>query len=190
VCQCGRKDERSTFDGEHDCGFEQACDVFGIGGAEWRWDRGLNGGEPDDDYRLRIVEGGWGVEAEVEGVAVGEGDGGDVLIFGGVEGAGDADEVHDGADVGAIVSAAGEAGVARLIDEVGVGAVVECIGDGLAVAIVEEGLVSGLGEAGRLCVDGALEAVGVGFEVEGSGEEVGVFGEPLGVVGRDATDGG
>ena len=49
------------------------------------------------------------------------------------------------------------------------------------MAIVEEGLVSGLGETGRLCVDGSFEAVGVGFEIEGSGEEVGVFGEPLGV---------
>ena len=137
-----------------------------------------------------IVEGGWGVEAEVEGVAVGEGDGGDVLVFGGVEGAGDADEVDDGADVGAVVSSAGEPGVAGLVDEVGVGSVVECVGDGLAVAVVEEGLVSGLGEAGGLRVDGALEAVAVGLEIEGAGEEVGVVGESFGVVGWDAADGG
>ncbi len=62
--------------------------------------------------------------------------------------------------------------------------------DGLAVAVVEEGLVAGLGEAGGLGVDGTLEAVAVGLEVEGAGEEVGVFGERLGIVGRDAADGG
>ena len=64
------------------------------------------------------------------------------------------------------------------------------VGDGLAVAVVEQGLGAGLGEAGELGIDGALEAVGVGLEVEGAGEEVGVFGESLGVGGRDAADGG
>ena len=57
-----------------------------------------------------------------------------------------------------------------------------------AVAVVEEGLGAGLGEAVGLDVDGFLEAVAVGLEVEGAGEEVGVLGEGLGVVGRDAAD--
>ena len=52
-------------------------------------------------------------------------------------------------------------------------------GDGLAVAVVEQGLVAGLGEAVGLEVEGLLEAVLVGFEVEGAGEEVGVVDERL-----------
>ena len=136
------------------------------------------------------MEGGRGVEAEVEGLAGGEGDGGDVLVFCGVEAAHDADEIDDGADVGAVDAGAGESGVAGLVDEVGVGAVGECGGDGVAVAVIEEGLGAGLGEAGGLGVDGVLEAVAVGLEVEGAGEEVGVLGEGFGVVGGDAADGG
>ncbi len=133
------------------------------------------------------MEGGRGVEAEVEGFAVGEGDGGDVLVLGGVEAAHDADEIDDGADVSAVEAAAADAGVGGLVDEVGAGSVAESFGDGLAVAVVEEGLAAGLGEAVGLGVDGLLEAVAVGLEVEGAGEEVGVFGEGLGVVGRDAA---
>ena len=56
------------------------------------------------------------------------------------------------------------------------------------MAVVEEGLGPGLGEAGGLDVEGFLEAVAVGLEVEGAGEHVGVLGEGLGVVGRDAAD--
>ncbi len=176
MCQRGREDEGRAFDGEDYRRFEQAGDFFGVGRTERRGDGGLDGGQADDDDRLGIVEGGRGVEAEVKGVAVGEGDGGDVLIFGGVEAAGDANEVHDGADVGAIVSPACKPGVACLVDEVGVGSVVQCVGDRLTMTVVEEGLVAGLGEAGGLRVDWSLEAVAVGLEVEGAGEEVGVFG--------------
>ncbi len=133
------------------------------------------------------MEGGRGVEAEVEGFAAGEGDGGDVLVLGGVEAAHDADEVDDGADVGAVEAGAADGGVGGLVDEVGAGAVAEAFGDGLAVAVVEEGLGAGLGEAVGLSVNGLLEAVAVGLEVESAGEEVGVLGEALGVVGWDAT---
>ncbi len=56
------------------------------------------------------------------------------------------------------------------------------------MAVVEEGLVAGLGEAVGLGVEGLLEAVAVGFEVEGAGEEVGVLGESFGVVGWNAVD--
>ncbi len=86
--------------------------------------------------------------------ALGEGDGGDVLVLGGVEAAHDADEVDDGSDVGAVDACSCESGVAGLIDEVGAGAVGESVDYGLAVAVVEEGLGSGLGEAGGLGVDG------------------------------------
>ena len=54
---------------------------------------------------------------------LGKGDGGNVLVLGGVEVAHDADEIDDGADVGAIDAAAAEPGVAGLVDEVGVGTV-------------------------------------------------------------------
>ena len=74
----------------------------------------LNGGQADDDDGFGIVEGGRGVEAEVEGFAAGEGDGGDVLVVGGVEAAHDADEVDDGTDVGAVEAAADHGGVAGL----------------------------------------------------------------------------
>ena len=187
VGEGGGEDEGGAFDGKDDGGLEEAGDGFGVGGAQRRGHGGLDGGQADDDDGFGIVEGGRGVEAEVEGFAAGEGDGGDVLVLGGVEAAHDADEVDDGADVGAVEAATADAGVAGLVDEVGAGSVAEGFSDGLAVAVVEEGLVAGLGEAVGLGVDGLLEAVAVGLEVEGAGEEVGVLGEGLGVVGWDAA---
>jgi len=146
--------------------------VGGLGGAERRWDGCLDGGEADDEDGFGVVEGGWGVEAEVHGLGLRKGDCGDVLVLGGVEGRGDADEVDDGSDVGGIDSGTEELGLAGGVNEVGVGAVRESGDDGLAMAVVEEGLGADLGEAGELGVDGLLEAVGVGLEGEGAGEEV------------------
>ena len=119
-----------------------------------------------------------------------EGDGGNVLVFGGVEAAHDANQVDDSADIGAIETCAANAGVAGLVDKVGVGPTAEHGDDGLAVAVVEEGLVAGLGEAGGLGIGRTFEAVAIGLEVEGAGEEVRVFGERLRIVGWNATDGG
>ncbi|MCU1252807.1 MAG: hypothetical protein JWQ49_5836, partial [Edaphobacter sp.] len=56
------------------------------------------------------------------------------------------------------------------------------------MAVIEEGLAAGLGEAVGLGVEGLLEAVTVGLEVEGAGEQVGVLGEGLGVVRWDKAD--
>ena len=109
VGEGGGEDERSAFDGEDDGGLEEAGDGVGVGGAQRRRDGGLDGRQADDDDGFGIVEGGRGVEAEVEGFAVGEGDGGDVLVLGGVEAAHEADEVDDGADVGAVEAGAGHA---------------------------------------------------------------------------------
>ncbi len=188
VGEGGGEDQGRAFNWKGDAGFEEAGDGGGVGGTEGRRDGGLDGGEADDDDGFGVVEGGRGVEAQVEGVSGGEGDGGDVLVFGGVETAHEADEVDDGADVGGVHAGTHHLGVAGLVDEVGTGAVSDCCGDGGAVAVVEEGLGSGLGEAGGLGVDGFFEAVAVGLEVEGAGEEVRVLGEGLGVVWRDATD--
>jgi hypothetical protein len=55
-----------------------------------------------------------GVEAQVELFVLGKGDGGNVLVLGGVQAAGEANQVDDGADVGAVEAAAGHAGVAGL----------------------------------------------------------------------------
>jgi len=184
----GGEDERSSFDWQDYGWLEEAGDFFGIGRAQGRRNVRLDGREADDDDGFGIVEGGRGVEAEVEGLAAGEGDGGNVLIFGDVKATHDADNVDDGADVGAVNSCAADLGVAGLIDEVGVGSVGEGVGDSLAVAIVEQALVAGLSETAGLGVEGLLEAIAVGLEVEGAGEEVGVVGEGLGVVGRNAAD--
>ncbi|MCU1252806.1 MAG: hypothetical protein JWQ49_5835 [Edaphobacter sp.] len=100
--ETGGEDEWGAFDRQDDGGLEEAGDDLGVGGAQGRRNGGLDGGQADDDDRLGIVERGRGVEAEVEGFAVGEGDGGDVLVFGGVKAAHDADEVDDGADVGRV----------------------------------------------------------------------------------------
>ena len=188
VGEASGEDEGRAFNEKDDGGFEEAGDGFGVGRAQGRRDRCLNGGKADDDDGFWIVERGWRVQAEVEGFAVGEGDGGDVLILGGVEAAHEADEVDDRADVGAIEAGAAEGGVTGLVDEVGAGSVAEGFSDGLAVAVVQQGLVAGLGEAGGLGIDGLLEAVGVGLEVESAGEKVGVLGEGFGVVGRDTAD--
>ena len=187
VGEAGGEDEGCAFDGQDDGGFEEAGDDFGIGGAEGRGHCDLDGGQADDDDGLGIVEGGRGVEAEVEGFAVRECDSGDVLVFGGVETAHDADEIDNSAHVSGVEAAAANTGVGGLVDEVGTGSVADSFGDGLAVAVVEEGLAAGLGEAVGLGVDGFLEAVAVRLEVEGAGEEVGVLGEGLGVVGGDAA---
>jgi len=163
VCEGGGKDQRGAFDGEHDGGFEEAGDVFGVGGTQRWWNGGLYRGETDDQDRLGVVEGGWRVEAQVKGLLLREGDGRDVLVLGGVQVAHDADEVDDGADIGGVEATTGEVSAAGGVDEVGVGAAGEGGDDGLAVAVVEQGLRAGLGEAGELDVDGLFEAVWVGL---------------------------
>ena len=173
----GGEDEGCAVDGEHHAGVEQAGDVVWLGGAQGREDGLLDGGQTDDDDRLGVVEGGRGVEAEIEAGFGGKGDGGNVLVLGGVDGAGQADEIYDGSDIGGVASGSGELGVGGLVDEIGAGAAGECVDDAFAVAIIEQRLGSGLGEAVELLFEGALEAVGVGLQVEGAGEEVGVLGE-------------
>ena len=185
VGEAGGVDQRGAVEAEDELGLEHAGDVLGVGGAQGRRGGGLDGGQADDDDGLGVVEGGRGVEAEVELLLVGEGDGGDVLVLGGVEAAGEADEVDDGADVGAVEATAGGLGVAGGVDEVAGGSVAEAVGDALAVAVVEQHLVAALGEAVVLLVDGLLEAVVVGLEGEGAGEQGGVVGEGLGVTGGD-----
>ena len=184
VREGGGEDEGRAFDGKDDRGLEEAGDGIGIGRAQGWWHGGLNGRQPDHDDRFGIVERGWGVEPEVECFVAGKGDGGNVLVFGGVEAAHDADEINDRAHVGAVEPSAADGGVGGLVDEIGAGTVAKGVGDGLAVAVVKQHLVAGLGEAGGLCVDGLLEAVEVGLEIESAGEEFGVLGERLWVVGR------
>jgi hypothetical protein len=184
----GGEDQGGSFYREDDGGLEQAGDFLEVGGAQRRGDRGLDGGEADDDDGFGVVEGGGRVEAEVESFAVREGDGWDVLILGGVEATHEADKIDDGADVSTVDARASHLGIAGLVDEVGAGSVGEGFSDGLAVAVVEEGLVAGLSEAVGLGVEGLLEAVAVGFEVESAGQEVGVLGESFGVVGWNAVD--
>ena len=138
VGEGGGEDERRAVDGEDHPGIEEAGGVVGFGGTKRGEDGLLDGREADDDDGFGVVEAGRGVEAEVEGVVLREGDGGDVLELRGVEAAGEADEIDDGADVGGVEAAAGHAGVGGLVDEVRGGAVGEGGGDGLAVAVVQE----------------------------------------------------
>ncbi len=184
------EDERGPIDLEDQVGLDEAADLFGIGGAERGGDGFLDGGEPDDDDGFGVSEGWWRVEAEVEALLIGKCDGRDVLVLGGVQTAEDAGQVDDGADVGAVGSTTSDGGVASGGDEVGVGAVGEEGDHALGMTVVEEGLISALGKAVVLHVDGTLEAVLVGFEVEGSGKQVGVFEERFGVGWGDAAYGG
>ncbi len=188
--EVGGEDQRRAFDGQYDGGFNQAGNVVRVRRAKWRRDRRLHRGEPDDEHRLGIVEGGRCIQPEVECRVLGEGDGRDVLVLRGVEGAHEADQIDDCADIGGIQASTGSLRITSLIDEVGTRAVGECGGDVLAVAVVEQGLGAGLGEAGELGVDRALEAVLVGFQVQRTGEQIGVFLEGLGVGGRNPADGG
>ncbi len=134
----GGEDQRGSLYRKDDGWLEEAGDFFNVGRAQRRWDRGLDGGEADDDDGFGVVEGRRGVEAEVEGLAAGEGDGGDVLILGGVEAAHEADKVDDCADVGTVDASASHLSVAGLVDEVGARSVGEGFSDGLAVSVVEE----------------------------------------------------
>ncbi len=189
VRERGREDQRCAIHLQHHGGLGEAGDVLWIGRPQrWR-DRGFDRRKADDDDRLGVVERGSSVEAEVELLGRGKSDGGDVLVLGGVEAAGEADEVDDGADISAVDTCTEGLGVAGLIDKVGAWAVGKRIDDGLAVAIVEQGLVAGLGEAVVLEVDGELEAGVVGFEVESAGQQVGVPQHGLGVSGRHLGDG-
>ena len=99
--------------------------------------------------------------------------------------AGEADQVHDGADVCGVGSGSRERGVTRGVDEVGAGAVRERGDERLGMAVVEQGLAAGLGEAVILQVERALEAVGIRLQVEGAGEQVGVLLERFAVAWRD-----
>ncbi len=56
------------------------------------------------------------------------------------------------------------------------------------MAIVEQGLRAGLGEAGVLLVDGTLEAIGIGLQIERAGEEVRVVEQSRGVAWRNLLD--
>ena len=136
------------------------------------------------------MERGRRVEPEVEGLAFGEGEAGDVLILRGAQHADEVDGVDDGANVGGVEATAGGTGVGGGVDEVRGGAGGEGFGDALAVAVVEEDGSAGLGEADDLLLDGLLEAVGVGLEGEGGGEFGGALLDGLGVVLRDGLHGG
>ncbi len=186
----GGEDEGCAFDGQNEMGVEEAGNVGGVDGAQRRGDGGGDGGQGDDDDGFWVVEGGRGVEAKVEAFLLGGGDGGDVLVFRGVESVEEAGEVDDGADVGGVVAGAGELGVGGLVDEVGAGAVGKSGDDGFGVAVVEQGLVAGLGEAGVLLSKLPLETLRIRTQVEGAGEEIGVFLEGLGVAGRNELHGG
>jgi len=190
VGEGGGEDEGRAFYGKDDRGLEEAGDELGVCLAKGWGDGGLDGGEAYDDDGFGIVEGGGGVEAEVEGDVLGEGDGGDVLVVRGVETTHEAGKIDDGSDVGTVDTASGELGVAGGGDEIGTGAGGESGDDGLAVAVVEEGLVAGLGEAVVLEVNGTFEAFFVGAEVEGAGEEIGVVEEGPGVGGWHLAHGG
>ena len=188
--EAGREDEGCAVDRDGDMRLQQAGDVFVVGAAQGRRDRLLDGGQADDDDGLGVVEGGRRVEAEVESLALGEGDGRDVLVLRGVERGKDTAEIDDGSDIGGVGSRSGGLGVAGGGDEVGAGAGREGSGDGLTMAVVEQRLASGLGEAEVLLVDVALETIGVGAQREGAGEEVGVIEEGLRVAWGDLLDGG
>ena len=64
--EAGGEDEGRSFDRDDDVGLEEAGDVFDIGRAQGGRHGLLNGGQADDNDGFRIVEGGRGVEAEVE----------------------------------------------------------------------------------------------------------------------------
>src|SRR5205814_2626598 len=68
VGEGGGEDERGAFDGKDDGGLEEAGDDLWVGGAQGRGHGGLDGGQADDDDGFGIVEGGRGIEAEVEGL--------------------------------------------------------------------------------------------------------------------------
>jgi len=106
VGEGGGEDKWSTFYRENHRGPEEAGDCFGVGRAERRRHGCLDGRQANDDDGLGVVEGWWGVEAQIERFVAGEGDGGDVLIFGGMETAHKADEVDDCSDIGAVKACA------------------------------------------------------------------------------------
>ena len=190
VGEGGGEDQGGAFDGEDEVGVEEAGDVaVASSGAKGRWNGFLDGGEADDDDRFGVVEGGWGVEAEVErgwssrrrgGRPRGRqwrGCIGTCAVWRPLRGC--ADEIDEGADVGGVIAAGGECGWWRP-------ALMKseprrrwrewrAMREGFAMTIVEQGLGAGLGEACVLLVKGAFEAVGIGAEVEGAGEEVAVL---------------
>ena len=186
----GGEDQGRAFDRQDEVRVEQAGDVAGIGGAERRGNGLLDGGKADDDDGFGVVEGGRGVEAEVEGVFFWGSEGGDVLVLRGVEGGEDMGEVDQRADISGVVATGGEAGGRGGVDEVRRGAGGEGGEESLAVAVVEQGLGAGLGEAVVLLIEGALEAIGVGAEVEGAGEEVGMELDFRGIGVGDLLHGG
>ena len=98
----GGEDERRAFDGKDDGGLEEAGDVLGVGGAQRRGTAAWMAGRPMTMTDLGLWKEGGVLRRRLRASPSGEGDGGDVLVLGGVEAAHDADEVDDGADVGAV----------------------------------------------------------------------------------------
>ena len=133
----GREDERRAFDGEDKMRIQEARDVFGVGRAE-RWgNRLLDGRQADDDDGLGVVERRCRIEAKVELLLVRQGDGGNVLILGGVKRVHDTDQVDEGADVGGVLSGATKFCGGGCVEEVGVRAGGKGGDEGLAVAVFE-----------------------------------------------------
>ena len=85
VREAGCEDQRRTFQRQHHGRLQQAGDVRGVLQAQWRRDGGLNRRQSDDDDGLGIVEGGRCVQAQVQRLAVGEGNGRDVLELRGMQ---------------------------------------------------------------------------------------------------------
>ena len=111
----------------------------------------------------------------------GQGEGGNVLEVGGVEGGEDLGRIDDGADVGAVQAGAAESGVAELIHQVGGGSVGQLGHEGLGVGVVEDHALGVLGQAGRLLVGGLVKALLFELDAEGAGGEFGLLLQGLGV---------
>ena len=97
--------------------------MAGVDRTQGRQGSGRDRRQADDDDGLRIVKRGRCVEAEIQRVVFGLGNGGNVLVLGGVQAVDDADEVDNRTYIGRVGAGTGQLRVRRLIDEVGAGTV-------------------------------------------------------------------
>ncbi len=116
--EAGGEDQRRAFERENHPGLQEAGDLVGVVRFERRENGLLNGGQADDDDRLRLVERRRHIEPEVERLAFGEAEAGDVLILRGAQAGDELDGVHDRPYICGVEATAGGRGVGSLVDEV------------------------------------------------------------------------
>ncbi len=142
--KAGGEDQRRAFERENHLGLQEAGDLVGVVRFERREDGFLDGGQADDDDRLRLVERRRHVEPEIERLAFGEAEAGDVLILRGAKAGDELHGVYDRPDIRRVEATARGRGVGGLVDEVRRRAVGESFGDVLTVAVVEQNGSAGL----------------------------------------------